>query len=142
MTSILFKRFFFLSRLHYCFLLWRVYYPALKRFKIYDSADVDSNDDECEMDYLPEALAAKLVGSSLVKQKLYKNTTGVYNATKLKALAYAKFRIFPLICPFIPQGCSLKKKVLAYRFRLVLFDVKLYILRSRSESDDSIPPLY
>ena len=51
------KGFCFL-RLHYYLLLWsiqRIYYAALKMFKIYDSAAVDSNDDKDEMDYLSES---------------------------------------------------------------------------------------
>ena len=32
--------------------------------------------------------------------KSFKNITELHNGTKLKALAYAKFRIFQLICPF------------------------------------------
>ena len=47
-----------------------------------------------------EVLAVKLIGQFLVKQKLYKNITGLRNETRLKALAHAKFRIFPLIRPF------------------------------------------
>ena len=38
--------------LYYYRLLWKIYYAALQRFKIYDSSAVDSNDDEDEMDYL------------------------------------------------------------------------------------------
>ena len=41
-------------RPHYYLLLWsihRIYYAALKMFKIYDSTDVDSNN-ENEIDYL------------------------------------------------------------------------------------------
>ena len=51
MAAISFKRFCFL-RFHCDLLLWRNYNATLKRFKIYDSAAVDSNDDEDEMDYL------------------------------------------------------------------------------------------
>ena len=39
----------------YYLLLWRTYYVVLKRFKVYDSTAVDSNDDEDEIDYLPES---------------------------------------------------------------------------------------
>ena len=53
MIAILFNRFYFV-RLHYHLLLWRIYYAAPKRFKIYDSTAVDSSDDEDEMDYLSE----------------------------------------------------------------------------------------
>ena len=49
MIAILFNRFYFL-RLHYHLLLWRIYYAAPKRFKIYDSTAVDSSDDEDEID--------------------------------------------------------------------------------------------
>ena len=41
-------------RPHYYLLLWRIYYAALKSFKIYDSTAVDSSDDEDEIDYLSE----------------------------------------------------------------------------------------
>ena len=34
-----------------------------------------------------KALAVKLLGSSLVKQKIYKNAAELHNGTKLKALA-------------------------------------------------------
>ena len=54
MLAILFNRFYFL-RLHYHLLLWKIYYAALKRFKIYDSTAVDSSDDEDEMCYLSES---------------------------------------------------------------------------------------
>ena len=57
MIAILSKRFCFL-RLRYYFLLWsihRIYYAALKVFKMYDSASVGSSDDEDEMDYLAES---------------------------------------------------------------------------------------
>ena len=55
MTAIvLSKRFCFLM-LHYYLLLWRIYYAALKRFKIYDSTAVDSSDDLDEMDYLSKS---------------------------------------------------------------------------------------
>ena len=57
MIAILLKRFCFL-KLHYYLLQWsihRIYYAALKMFKIFDSTAVDSNDDEDEMDYLPES---------------------------------------------------------------------------------------
>ena len=33
----------------------RIYYAALKMFKIFDSTAVDFNDDEDEMDYLSES---------------------------------------------------------------------------------------
>ena len=73
MTALLFKRFCIL-RLHYYLLLWsirRIYYAALKMFKIFDLSAVDSKDDEDEMDYLSlKALAVKLIGSSLVKQQI------------------------------------------------------------------------
>ena len=42
-------------RLHYYLLLWRIYYAALKRFKVYDSIVVDSSDDEDKIDYLSES---------------------------------------------------------------------------------------
>ena len=42
-------------RLHYYLALWRIYYAALKRLKIYDSTAADSNDDEDEMDDLSES---------------------------------------------------------------------------------------
>ena len=41
--------------LHHYHLLWRIYYAALNRFKIYDSTAVDSSHDEDEMDYLSES---------------------------------------------------------------------------------------
>ena len=47
----------FLS-LHYYISLWsihRIYYAALKMFKICDSTAVDPRDDEDEMDYLSES---------------------------------------------------------------------------------------
>ena len=93
MIIILHKTFCFL-RLHYYLLLWsihRTYYAAIKMFKKYDSTTVDSNDDEDQ-----KVLAVKLIGSSLVKQQIVKNITGLHNA---------KFRIIsPLIvhCDFIP----------------------------------------
>ena len=40
-----------------------------------------------------KALAVKLIGSSLVKQHVVQNITGLHNGAKLKALAYAKFRM-------------------------------------------------
>ena len=61
MIVVSFKRFCFL-RLHYYLLLWsihRIYYVALKMFKIYDSTTVDSNDDEDEMDYLSESSSSE-----------------------------------------------------------------------------------
>ena len=42
-----------LLRLHYYLMLWRIhriYYAALKMFKIFDSIPVDSSDDEDEID--------------------------------------------------------------------------------------------
>ena len=73
MRALLFKRFCIL-RLHYYLLLWsvrRIYYAALKMFKIFDSSTVDSKDDKDEMDYLSlKALAVKLIGSSLLKQQI------------------------------------------------------------------------
>ena len=55
MIALLFKRFRVLG-FHYYLLLWsihRIYYTALKMFKIYYSNAVDSNDDED--DYLSES---------------------------------------------------------------------------------------
>ena len=45
-------------RLHYYLLLWsihRIYYTALKMFKIYNSTATDSSDDEDKMDYLSKS---------------------------------------------------------------------------------------
>ena len=71
--SYIIKKFCFL-KLHYYFLLWsihKIYYAALKMFKIFDSTAVDSKDDEDEMDYLSlKTLAVKLINSSLVKQQI------------------------------------------------------------------------
>ena len=57
MRAILFKILYF-SRLHYYLILWsidRIYYAALKTFKIYDWTAVAFSDDEDEMDYSPES---------------------------------------------------------------------------------------
>ena len=57
MIAILFKRLCF-SRLCYHLLLWgihRIYYAALKMFKIHDSTAVVSSDDDDEMDHLSES---------------------------------------------------------------------------------------
>ena len=57
MITVLFKGFCFL-RLHYYLLLWgihRIYYAALKMFKIYNSATFDFSDDEDEMDHLSQS---------------------------------------------------------------------------------------
>ena len=56
-------------KLYYYLLLWsihRIYYAALKMFKIYDMTDVDSSADEDAM----KALAVKLIDSSLLKQQI------------------------------------------------------------------------
>ena len=49
---------FCLLRFHYCCLLWsihRIYFGAPMMFKMFDSAAVDSNDGEDEVDYLSES---------------------------------------------------------------------------------------
>ena len=69
-------------------------------FKIYDSTAVDSSDDEDKMDYLSESSGSEAIGSSLMKQQIFKNIIGLHNGTELKAFAYARFGIFPFIRPF------------------------------------------
>ena len=69
-------------------------------FKIYDSTPVGSSYDADRWTFYLKALAVKLIGSSLLKKnKLCKNIAGLHNGTKLKPITYAKFRIFPLLCP-------------------------------------------
>ena len=49
----------------------RIYYAALKMFKIFDSTAVDSRDYEDEMDYLSlKALSVKLIDTSSVIQRI------------------------------------------------------------------------
>ena len=76
-------------------------------------------------------MAVNLIGSSVVKQQMVlKKINELHNETKVKALEYAKFRIFPLICPF-RRLYSLRfffeknSKLLIYR----PFDVKIHILK-------------
>ena len=52
--AILLRRFYFI-RLHYYLLQWRIHYAALKRFEIYDSTAVDSN----EVDYSSESSSSE-----------------------------------------------------------------------------------
>ena len=52
--SCIIQKILFLRR-HYYLLLWRIYYAALKRFKIYDSITIDYSDDQDEMNYLSES---------------------------------------------------------------------------------------
>ena len=46
-----------------------------------------------------KALEGKISGSYL-DNKSYKNISGLHNGTKLQALVYTKFRIFPHVCQF------------------------------------------
>ena len=66
--KILFLRlhdYFFTEDIH------RIYYAALKMFKIFDSTTADSRDDEDAMDYLSlKVLSLKLIDTSSVKQRI------------------------------------------------------------------------
>ena len=103
-------------------------------FKIFESTAVDSNDDEDGMDYLSESFSSEVDWLFSGKTTNCKKTiTGLHSGTKLKALAYAKFRVCPFICPFrrlytLRLSLAKNSKLLAYSwlliFRLVLFMLK------------------